>query len=267
MDRPRNRRCDDAAATSSPQSTTERAAPGCGDRDVTRPAIIEFAGTPRAGKTTAIEGVRERLHRDGYRVQVVEEQARHCSVPCKHNADFNRWTFASTMMKMVEAKYQGADVVLVDRGYFDTIAWNEWFHRSGQLSKRAYRAYGAALRAELTEFVGLVIVMTVSPDTAIQRDGRPAGDPGGSIINPGALTGINRAIRAAVDRSRSGAGFRMVLVDTTCTDRETMLDRVMEHVVAFVGGTRDESGRAGALAAGSGQLPLISGLDPLSTPV
>jgi thymidylate kinase len=226
-----------------------------------------LAGTPRAGKTTAIEGVKEQLQRDGRQVQVVEEQARRCRVPDKRNADFHRWTYASTMQRIVEARYGGADIVLVDRGFFDTLAWNEWYRRSGKLSASAYEAYGAALREELAELVDLVVVMTVSPDTAIRRDGRAVGDPGGSIINRGVLSGINRAIEEAVVRSQTGGGFRLVRVDTTRIDRETMLERVTEQVIDFLSGARNRPGRAGGPTVVTARPQLLTGLDPLSTPV
>jgi hypothetical protein len=181
--------------------------------------------------------VRERLERDGLRVQVVEEQARHCRVPYKRSPDFNRWTYASTMMQIVDARYGDADIVLVDRGPFDALAWNE-LHRS-----KDRETYAAALRAEAAQLVGLVVVMTVSPERAMERDGRAPGDPAGPILNPWTLRAINRAIDAAVARIPPGCGPRLVRIDTTCIDAATMLDRVRDAVIDF-----------------------LSGLDPLSRP-
>jgi thymidylate kinase len=217
----------------SPRSGSEgppRAAARHRAEEAARPVVIEFAGTPRAGKTTAIEGLRERFDRDGRGVLVVEEQAQHCPVPDKRNPDFNRWTYAATMQRIVAARYECTDVVLVDRGPFDTLAWNELYPSKNR------ETYAAALRAEVVELVGLVVVMTVSPEKAMERDGRAARHPAGSIINQWTLRAINRAIDAAVARILPGCGPQLVRIDTTRIDTEAMLDRVTEAVIDFLSG-------------------------------
>ena len=40
--------------------------------------MVEFSGTPEAGKTTAINAVVNMLERDGYKTIILEESAENC---------------------------------------------------------------------------------------------------------------------------------------------------------------------------------------------
>src|SRR5215831_16263584 len=99
-----------------------------------RPWLVEFAGTPRAGKTTVIRGLTEWLIGDGQRVRVVCEQAPCCPVPSKDHPHFNLWTGARTVCEILEAVYSDADVALVDRGLFDALCWIEWYRQRARLT-------------------------------------------------------------------------------------------------------------------------------------
>jgi len=147
-----------------------------------RPLVIEFAGTPSAGKTTALRGLAAVLRARGYRMALVEEKAKQGNpVRDKHHVQFNLWTACTTIADIVGALWSEVDVVLVDRGPFDQLAWAEWSRRcpDNPLPEHDRGVFHSCLRTEtLSSMVDLVLVMTVDPSEAMRRDGSSARGPG-----------------------------------------------------------------------------------------
>jgi thymidylate kinase len=200
---------------------------------MSRVFVVEFAGTPRAGKTTALNGLRERLEGDGYQVHVVEERARLSPVPRKRDPDFNVWTAMTSMANMVEAAHARAQIALVDRGVLDALCWMDWHLRSGQLGRKDRAVTDRFLLAR-SRLVDLVLLMTVTPSVAVKRDIASGRDRSASmIVSPALLSAINRSIYAV--RRRHAGQFPLVRhVDTTGLDRAATLDLVVSHVLTAV---------------------------------
>lgn len=197
-----------------------------------RPCIVELAGTPRAGKTTAMHGLARRLRKRDLRVEVVEEQATRCPVWSKRDPDFNIWTACKTLAQTIEASYNDAHVILIDRGAFDALCWMDWYAKLGCIGPDEQRAIDGLLTLRtLKEKIDLVVVMTVAPEEALRRElaAGPNGSPG-SIVNPETLRMINDSI-AAVTAARSD-DFRLFPMDTTRRDPRQTLDRIARAVQA-----------------------------------
>lgn len=199
------------------------------DQAAPRPFVVEFAGTPRAGKTTALRRLRPWLEARGHRVGVVEERARHCKVPYKRHPDFNLWTASATVAEILQARYAGHDVLLVDRGPFDALTWMDWYRRIGLLPDDEHRAIQGYLGGPtLARMIDLVVMMTVDPAEALHRElagGRP--HTPGPIINSATLHTINDAIDAVAS---SRPDFRVEHLDTTLTDEFATFAHVSELV-------------------------------------
>jgi hypothetical protein len=201
------------------------------DQTTVRPFVIEFAGTPRAGKTTALRRLEPWLEQLGHRVGVIDERARECKVPYKRHPDFNLWTASATVAAIIEARYSGHDVLLVDRGPFDTLTWMDWYRRIGLLADEEHdaihRYFGGPTLARM---IDLVLVMTVDPDEALHRE-RAAGlsRTPGPIINSATLHTINDSIDAV---THCRPDFRHERLDTTLTDEAATFRRVSQLVGA-----------------------------------
>ena len=57
-----------------------------------RPIVIEFSGSPKAGKTSCINSLELFLKRNGYKVRIIQEKASECPVSDKQSPMFNIWT-------------------------------------------------------------------------------------------------------------------------------------------------------------------------------
>ena len=64
--------------------------------------VIEFAGVPKAGKTTTLGQVHAFLERCGFRVEVVVEHASIRPIRDRKHADFNVWTACTTLSQILE---------------------------------------------------------------------------------------------------------------------------------------------------------------------
>ena len=206
-----------------------------------RRVVAEFAGTPRAGKTTAIHSLRQRLQARGYKVHLIEERAVKSPVPSSHHPQFNLWTATMTSAMMLEAMYDraDADVVLIDRGLFDSLCWMHWYRRSGQLTEREHNAIEKFLCVKpLREVISMVLVMKVDPVVALQRE-RATWPPGtakgpGTILNIGTLRELNAAIASTVGQHRHH--FPLRELDTTDMGHARAMDTVAEAVQKLVYG-------------------------------
>jgi len=85
--------------------------------------VIEFAGMPRAGKTTAIEVMESLMKKDGAKVRLIYEGARISPLDKSDRYNYNAWSFHNTINRVLEARLDNYDFILIDRGVFDHVAF------------------------------------------------------------------------------------------------------------------------------------------------
>lgn len=92
-----------------------------------KPLIIEFTGPPNSGKTTLIKFLRDLLESMGYHVEIKQEDAElvPACIPKKTWAR-NMWITQGQLQSLIETKFSNADVILIDRGFYDSMFWAEF---------------------------------------------------------------------------------------------------------------------------------------------
>jgi len=92
-----------------------------------KPLIIEFTGPPNSGKTTLIKFLRDLLESMEYHVEVKQEDAElvPSCIPKKTWAR-NVWITHGQLQSLIETKFSDADIILFDRGFYDSIFWAEF---------------------------------------------------------------------------------------------------------------------------------------------
>jgi hypothetical protein len=93
-----------------------------------KPVVFEFAGVPKAGKTSTLSALQAFLKRCGFRVEVIVERASVCPIRDKKHANFNIWTACTTLAQILEKtqnppRPDDPDILILDRGLFDAICW------------------------------------------------------------------------------------------------------------------------------------------------
>lgn len=103
-----------------------------------RPIVIEFSGSPKAGKTSCINSLELFLKRNGFSVHIVQERASICPVSDKQSPMFNLWTSCMTLagqIGILENKKNQVDVLILDRGIFDALCWFQWLANNKKMEK------------------------------------------------------------------------------------------------------------------------------------
>lgn len=170
-----------------------------------RAFVVEFAGTPKSGKSTAVEAIRHFFSRNQFRVHVLSERAAACPIPMKGHLFFNTWCATSMLAELLENIETDTDIIIVDRGIFDALVWLRLQLQRGELTAKESRTIEHFLLLERWKsLIDLSVVMSVNANTAMKREvsQRITKKPG-SIMNPDVLGNITRSVRAAVREYRS----------------------------------------------------------------
>lgn len=194
------------------------------DREARRPVVVEFAGVPKAGKTSTINQIAAFFKRCGFRVEVVIERASVCPIRDKKHSNFNVWTACTTLAQLLEKtqnppKDDDPQILILDRGIFDSLCWLSMMERLSRIRTDDRKAIESFLMVEdwRTRISG-VIVMSASPDDSMKRERGHLHVPGaaGSIMNTEVLEQMRNTTNKVADKYNGD--FRIEKVDTSSND-------------------------------------------------
>jgi predicted NUDIX family phosphoesterase len=165
-------------------------------RHARRAFIVELAGTPKAGKSTSVQMIRQFFEACGFRVHVLKERAAECPLPMKGHFFFNSWTTCSMIAEVLATVDTDTDLLILDRGFFDALMWLELQLRRGQVTADEARTFSDfVLLDRWRRLVDLTIVMEVAPEIAIQRENQHRLlHRTGSIMSPDVLNELNQVL-------------------------------------------------------------------------
>ncbi len=197
-----------------------------------RPLIVEFSGTPKAGKSTIINSLRLFLARNDFDAFVLTERASTSPIRDKTHPFFNAWTASTTLAQMLEAGQKGAphDVVIMDRGLYDALAWMRWLENSGQMKTAHKEIIDDFITLDLwVDMIDLVFVMKVSPSEALQREfkGQVTHKPG-TIMNDETIRDFNSALDEML---KDKGDKRFIEVDSTGEDPQDTSYKVVKSTL------------------------------------
>ncbi|HKY53089.1 MAG TPA: hypothetical protein VJM08_02235 [Anaerolineales bacterium] len=183
-----------------------------------RAFVMEFAGTPKSGKSTSVEAIRHFFTRHDFRVHVLSERAADCPIPMKGHLFFNTWCAASMLAELLANVETETDLIIIDRGLFDALVWLTLQRRRGELTQpEADIIESFLLLDRWRTLIDLAIVMSVQADEALARESGPRiTSKGGSIMNPDVLSAINDAVTEATEKY--GKKFRAFIDHPTTGD-------------------------------------------------
>jgi predicted NUDIX family phosphoesterase/predicted ATPase len=213
-----------------------------------KPVVVEFAGTPKAGKTTTLGTLNAFLKRCGFKVEVVIERASVCPIRDKKHGNFNIWTACTTLAQVLEKtqnppRIDDPDVLILDRGLFDSIAWLRMMWKMARIKEKELEAAeNFLLQPEWQKRVSGVIVMTASPADAMEREegDLPVDGVTGSIMNPEMLEKFR--LNTAEACKRLANHFRIFQIstsDVTMTKKQTA-EKVASIVLDLIAEQLDE---------------------------
>lgn len=164
-----------------------------------RAFVIEFAGTPKSGKSTTVEAIRHFFARSGFRVHVLIERASICPIPMKGHLFFNTWCASTMLSELLEEVDTDTDIIIVDRGIFDALVWLTMQKDRGELTSDEFHIIEAFfLMDRWRGLIDLAVVMNVDPEEAIRRENSQRISARiGSIMNEEVLGRLSESVRKA----------------------------------------------------------------------
>ncbi len=164
--------------------------------------MIEFAGTPKSGKSTSIEGIRHFFSRHGFRVHVLTERAGLYPIPMKGHLFFNTWCASSMLAELLANVETETDIIIVDRGLLDALVWLILQENRGEVTAAEARTIEAFLLLERwRSLIDLAVIMSVSAQEAIDRENNQRiTHKDGTIMNPEVLAAITQSVDLALAR-------------------------------------------------------------------
>ncbi len=233
--------------------------------------VVEFAGVPKAGKTSTLNHVYSFLRRCGFKCEVVVERASVCPIRDKKHFNFNIWTASTTLSQLLDKtqnppRDDDPDILFIDRGIFDAVCWLALLENLGRITPEdRAKADAFFLIDNWTARISGVIAMSTTPNDALARKQGllPVEGPGGSIMNPIVLRQMGDVISSKI--SELASYFRILPIDTssgqykdnqqqTCKNvAEKILDWVKESIEEnILSASRDNFALDSRLIATSG---------------
>lgn len=227
------------------QTRAERAAEQFAEK-ARKSLVIEFAGVPKAGKTTTLTHVQTFLKRCGFRTGVVIERASICPIRDKKHVNFNVWTACTTLAQILEKtqnppRDDDPQILFLDRGLFDSICWMTMMERVSRIRQDERELIQKFLTIEdWRKRISAVFVMLASPSDAMKREQGllPVEKAEGSIMNHEVLQQIKEINEQCVDQL--GKDFRIYPVNTSDGEAKENPKRTAEVVAEVIVGLIEE---------------------------
>ena len=221
------------------QLRAERSAEQFAER-ARKPLVIEFAGVPKAGKTTTLTNVQTFLKRCGFRTDVVIERASVCPIRDKKHANFNVWTACTTLAQILEKtqnppRPDDPHILFLDRGIFDSICWMTMMEQISRIRSDERKLIQKFLTIDdWKKRISAVFVMLASPQDAMKREQGilPVEGAQGSIMNPDILKKIKEINEMCIDQL--GRDFHIYKVNTSEGDTKGDPQRTAEVVTEAI---------------------------------
>jgi predicted NUDIX family phosphoesterase len=186
-----------------------------------KPVIFEFAGVPKAGKTSTLNALQAFLKRCGFRAEIVIDSTALCPIRDQTHSNFNVWTACTTLAQILGKThnppgFDGPDILILDRGLFDALCWLRLRERLQRIRPKERQVIESFLRlAEWRRRILAVFVMLASPEDAMQREKGllPVEREEGSIMNEKVLAQVLNTTRETSKSLKKE--FRIFEIDTS----------------------------------------------------
>jgi predicted NUDIX family phosphoesterase/thymidylate kinase len=193
-----------------------------------RPIVIEFCGTPKAGKTSCVSSLNLFLKRNGFKTKVLTERASICPIRDKYNPSFNLWNLFSSSAELLENFVENAkeiDVILCDRSVFDCLCWFHWFKKYDHINNEDFSILESFLTmSKYRAMFDLIYVFKASPEVALEREyANLLTRKSGSIMNNTVLSEYNTCLDTAISNYKET--FRCI--------REINTDELKQNNVSY----------------------------------
>ncbi len=141
------------------------------------PIVVEFAGSPKAGKSTTIDILQHFFKRMGFKVWAPSEGAGK-RTPYHLKRDlvaFNTWTLNYAISELLVAYYNvdHHNLIILDRGLHDSLAWMGLLHKrqDQNLDEREFAVFkDYAVHTRWVSLISRLYLFTCSVKDSLHRE-------------------------------------------------------------------------------------------------
>ena len=156
---------------------------------IDKPIFIELMGTPKSGKTTLTNALKNVFKKNQIPVFVRRETAEYNPIHDKNTEEYNIWMVMELIKNLSEdlSSYQGS-IVVYDRGILDRIPWIDHSVQTGSISLKDSEIIKKLYETDLLrKYNPLSYGFITSPELSIKRKGGE-----GRLVNKNSLMLFNQ---------------------------------------------------------------------------
>lgn len=186
------------------------------------PFMIEFLGTPEAGKTTTIHRLEEVMS-EKYKTSIIKESAE--IVPTgfpKGSIEAHFWMRLTTAKNILEKQFSNdSEILLIDRGLIDTLFWDYYYGSTKRLTPEEVTHTNNFFQSIGIKFPDIVVFLSATPEEAIRRRGGE-----GRLVTLDFLKNFN----GHLDCFMNTISVPVFHLDTTGLFEDAVLKKVLENI-------------------------------------
>lgn len=197
------------------------------------PFVIEFGGSPDAGKTTTVGQLYQTFHRNGFHVSTPQEGAQYTQHISRKSPVYNFYTGIYALKEFLDKVYlHSFDLVFLDRGIFDTPTWMRYWAEKGAITEEELETAEKFFLSRLwTNHITASYYFIADPEIAIERDLKYAStDQLGESTNPESIKSRVRHYKTAFEKL-APLYPQLELIDTTSLSHREMIDTMTGKVL------------------------------------
>lgn len=143
-----------------------------------QPYVIEFTGTPRTGKTTLINNIKDFFKKKGFKVEVLEEfttsekykKEIYPLLKDKYKNVINTEIPKYVLKQLKEKISENPDIIIIDRSLFDRLIWVDRLVLKAGMSNEEYSKFKKTYVPLIKENIDIVLATYTDSITALKRD-------------------------------------------------------------------------------------------------
>lgn len=186
------------------------------------PFMVEFLGTPEAGKTTTIHRLNDELSKK-YKTSIIQESAE--IVPScfpKGTLEAHFWMRLNTSKILLEKQFSNdSDILLIDRGLIDTLFWNYYYGNVNKISKKMATHANTFFMNIGIKPPDIVIFLTTTPEESIRRRGGE-----GRVVTLDFVENFNEILHSFINE----VTIPVYSLDTTGISQDEVLEKVLNKL-------------------------------------
>ncbi len=142
------------------------------------PYVIEFTGTPRTGKTSLINNLKDFFKKKGFVVEVLEEfttsekykKEIYPTLKDKYKNVVNTEIPKYVLKQLEESIERKPDIIIIDRSLFDRLIWVDRLYLKNGMSEKEYSEYKKLYIPLIKNKIDIIISTYSDSLTSLKRD-------------------------------------------------------------------------------------------------